>query len=308
MKPTSIRAACVAALWCAAALAARAQGGGLPPGAKLLQEGFKFPEGPAVDRSGVLYFSDTTDSKIYRWKDAKAEVFVADSGGANGLAFAADGALYGAAGAARALLKFNAKGEKSVALDKVGGAPLNAPNDLVIDAQGTIFMTNPVGMGGGARGGKSSVVRLRADGKADEIAREAAYPNGIEISPDGKFLYVDDLLAGCAVFRYPLSPDGEVGAAETWHKFGTGMLDGMAVAASGNVYVTLNAASKIAVLGPKGDVLKEIQFPKASQLSNLCFAGPDMKTLYITMGGVGAPGKLFTMPADEPGLKLACCR
>lgn len=287
------------AVWLVASISLAVE---FPLGTEIITEGYKFPEGPAVDRNGVLYFSDANDNKIYKWDGKSATLFVEDSGKTNGLAFHKDGTLYGCATSLHAIVKFDAAGKRSVVLDKVDGQPLNAPNDLTFDSQGNLFFTNPAGFGG--KPGVANVVRLSPDGTAKIVAADTAYPNGIDISPNGKFLYVNDTMGGNILWRYPLDAKGELGAGEKLKEFGTGVLDGIAIAQSGNIYVAVNALAKVVVVSPTGAELSTIQFPPGSQISNLCFAGEDMKTFYITMGGVGAKGRVARMPAPEAGLPL----
>jgi gluconolactonase len=66
---------------------------------ELVSQGYKFTEGPEVDRDGNVFFSDVDakPSKIYKIGiDGKVSLFKADSGGANGLMFGPDGRLYAA--------------------------------------------------------------------------------------------------------------------------------------------------------------------------------------------------------------------
>lgn len=276
---------------------------GLPKGAKLIADNLKFAEGPLIDRKGVLYFSAVNESKIYKWDGSKQSVFYDGPDGPNGLAMSKDGTIYAAAGKGKAILKITSDGKATKWLTQIDGKPLNSPNDLVIDAKGNIFFTNPAGMTppGDKSGVTTSVVRVRPDGTAKVVSTDLSYPNGIGLSPDGKTLYVDDLLSGSLLYKFPLTGDGEVGKGEVLVKFGAGMPDGLKVAASGNVYVALNLGAKIVKVAPDGKILGEIKFPKGSGVSNLCFGGDDMKTLYVTLGR----GKVYMMPIDEPGLKLA---
>jgi gluconolactonase len=55
-------------------------------------------------------------------------------------------------------------------------------------------------------------------------------------------------------------------------------------------------------LSPEGEQLDEIAFPKASGVTNLCFGGPEMKTLYVTLAG--GQRKVVALEVDEPGLAL----
>lgn len=274
---------------------------GLPEGTKLIADGIGFPEGPMIARDGTLYFSGVNENKIYKYVNGKPEVFYGDNeDGANGLALHRDGTIYAAAGRAKAILKLAPDGKATKWITEVNGEPLNAPNDLVFDAQGNLFFTNPAGFQSGGDPSKPSVIRVTPDGKAMIIDADVQYPNGIGISPDGKYLYVNELMRGSLVYRYELK-NGEIGKKDELIKFGGGMPDGMAIAASGNLYVALNLHAKVVVVSPEGKILKEVQFPKGSGVTNACFGGPDMKTLFVTLGNAK---KVYAIPVDEPGAKL----
>jgi sugar lactone lactonase YvrE len=51
--------------------------------------------------------------------------------------------------------------------------------------------------------------------------------------------------------------------------------------ADGNLYITRYGKGTVAVLSPDGKVLREIDVLGASP-SNLCFGGPDGRTVYVT--------------------------
>jgi len=214
-----------------------------------------------------------------------------------------DGNIYGCAGTGKSIIKIAPDGSHEVVLDSVDGKPLNAPNDIVIDAHGNIFFTNPAGMSGqpDENALPTSVVRLRPDGSAQVVATDATYPNGIGISPDGKTLYVNDLLGGTVLYKYSLDENGDLGAAEVVKNFGGGMLDGMAIAASGNLYLAMNIKSQVVKVSPEGEILETYQFAKASGVTNVCFGGEGMSTLFVT---VGNKSQVFSMDVGEPGLKL----
>lgn len=266
----------------------------VPDGATLIAEGYKFPEGPLVDKDGNLFFTDVQGELILKYDGESVSVFAEKTKGANGLALHQDGTIYACLGAGRAIGKFAPDGTMSTHISEVDGAQLNQTNDIVIDLNGNIFFSNP------ARGdGESSVVRIRPDGTAAVVATDQTYPNGIAISPDGKTLYANDLMSGGIIWKYPLNASGDIGTGEQLIKVG-GFPDGMTVAESGNIYCALNADAKVIVVSPSGAVLREIQFPKGSGVTNMCFGGPDFKTLYVTLGRAG---KVYAIPNDEPGMK-----
>src|SRR5687768_508625 len=58
-------------------------------------DGYSFTEGPAVDKSGNVFFTDQPNDIIYKW-DASTKVispFLQETGRANGMAFDKDGNL-----------------------------------------------------------------------------------------------------------------------------------------------------------------------------------------------------------------------
>lgn len=281
-----------------------AQPAELPDGVRVIADGFKFPEGPAIGPEGDLYFSDVWGHTIYRWDGESVEPVAEETQGGNGLAFAADGTLYACAGDGGALLKIMPDGEKSACVSEVDGQPLNSPNDVVIHPSGNIYFTNPAGFAGAKEGHTPvSVVLVRPDGSASIASSGVvSYPNGIAFSPDHKTLYVNDFLGGSRVMKFPVNEDGTLGEASEVIRFGGGGPDGLAVTASGNLYVALNLAAKVVKLSPEGEQLDEIVFPKASGVTNLCFGGPEMKTLYITLAG--GQRKVVAVEVDEPGLPL----
>ena len=94
-----------------------------------------FTEGPACDRAGDLYFTNTSVSKILKWdaKAGKLSVFRENSGAANGLLFAPNGDLLACEGENGRVTRTDMKtGKITVLADNYKGRPLAAPNDLKI--------------------------------------------------------------------------------------------------------------------------------------------------------------------------------
>ena len=152
-------------------------------------------EGPAVGPDGSIYFSDITPKenkgRILRFdpKSGKTTVFAANSRKSNGLAFDAYGRLLAAEGAdfgGRAISRHNvATGKREVLCDNIGGKKLNAPNDLVLDADGRIYFTDPRYLGHETRELEHrAVYRISPDGSVVEVTHNVEKPNGIALSPD----------------------------------------------------------------------------------------------------------------------------
>ena len=108
-------------------------------------------EGPAFDNSGNLFFSDIIGNQIYRMApDGALSVFRADSGRTNGNTFDAhgfliscEGAEFGSGGRRRIVRTDVTTGRVEVLTDNFQRKKYNSPNDVVVDAKGRIWFTDP---------------------------------------------------------------------------------------------------------------------------------------------------------------------
>jgi gluconolactonase len=263
------------------------------PGAKpeLVQEGFQFTEGPVSAPDGTLYFSDVRANRIYRLgSDGKAVIFRENSGGANGLALDRAGRLVAVEGGNARIVAITPDGAVMPLAEKSGDKPFIRPNDLILDANGGIYFTDPGPrpMPGLPAAQKPAVYYVRPGGEAVLVNSDITRPNGITLSLDGKTLLVADSL-GEDVVAFDVQPDGTLKNRRPFArlrdvmKTATGVqsgADGMAVDRQGRLYVT--SSTGIQVFDAKSVYLGTIAVPKKP--SNLAFGGQDRKTLYITAG------------------------
>ena len=186
----------------------------LPAGAKLdrvFDGACALTEGVQAGPDGKVYFSDITFSAlckdpsgkypqagniwVYDPKTKQATIFRSPSGMSNGMKFDADGNLVIAEGAdygGRRLTKTDMKTGKSYILTGLfNGKPYNALNDLTIDEKGRIYFTDPRYLGWEPMDQPiQAVYRLDPDGKVTRLITDAGKPNGVQVSPDQKTLYV----------------------------------------------------------------------------------------------------------------------
>jgi gluconolactonase len=266
-------------------------------------------EGPTVDADGNVYFTDNLMQRIMRFsKDGVFSVFREKSNVANGLVIDPLGRLVAAEGsssptAERSGMKTGGiprvtrtdlkTGRMEILADKYEGKPLSGPNDVTIDSQGRLYFTDSSG---------AAVYRLDGPGKIARIlaAPDVQRPNGIQIAPDDKTLYIveaNGVEGGARNIRaYDLLPDGTVRNMRVLYDFYPGRsADGMSIDTQGNLYAaagmhrtrgtaeTLDTKCGVYVISPQGKLLKFIPIPE-DYLTNTAFGGPDMKTLYITAG------------------------
>src|ERR1700704_3268837 len=128
--------------------AAFAQGipGVLAPGvvSELVQEGFTFTEGPVGAADGSLYFSDIRVNRVFHLDAAgKISVFRETTNGTNGIALTKDGELLFAEGGGPRITKRARDGSITTLIDKHAAQPMLAPNDLIVDARGGVYFTDP---------------------------------------------------------------------------------------------------------------------------------------------------------------------
>ena len=120
--------------------------GVLAPGVapELVQDGFVFTEGPVGTADGGLVFSDLRGNRTYYLDQAgRISVVREPSNGANGLALTKDGELLSAEGPAKRITRRAKDGGITVLTEGAPGMPLLAPNDLIADAIGGIYFTDP---------------------------------------------------------------------------------------------------------------------------------------------------------------------
>jgi len=251
---------------------------------ELVQEGFVFTEGPLGTPDGGLYFSDIRPNRIYRLDPSgKIELVRENTNGANGLAFTREGDLLAAEGTGKRISKRTRDGTVTTVTEGIGGKPFLAPNDLLVDTKGGIYITDP-----GPRpvepGRISYVYYLPAGAKEpividDKIVR----PNGLTLTRDGKTLIVNDTL-GPTVYAYEVQGDGSVKNKRSFaqlHDIPEGKesgADGMALDREDRVYIT--TVTGVQAFDVAGKYLGTIKVPR--QPANAAFGGPDKRVLYIT--------------------------
>ncbi|MBM4093127.1 MAG: SMP-30/gluconolactonase/LRE family protein [Planctomycetes bacterium] len=249
-----------------------------PGEVRKLAGGFAFTEGPARDKDGNATFSDIPNNRVHKWdvKSGQLTTVRENSGGANGLFFDQQGNLVACEGTSRQVTSTSPDGKTTVLADTYQGKKLNSPNDLWIDPRGGIYFTDP-------RYGRPEdpleqdgfhVYYISPDRKSVvRVVSDLVKPNGVIGTSDGKSLYVADPGAN-KTYVYRIQPDGSLTDRKLFCESGS---DGMTLDEQGNVYLT---AKSVLVYSPSGEMIATIKVPESP--ANVCFGGPDRKTLFIT--------------------------
>jgi len=283
-------------------------------------------EGVVAGPDGAIYLVDNThslpsphgSSTVLRYdpKSRQTTKVLEPSEGANGMAISPSGNVIvcesgydgGRDIVERDLANFATK--KRVLTSNYQGKRFTSPNDLALDSKGRIYFTDARFSQKETPELPNAVYRLDPDSKLTQLDTGVLRPNGIEISPDGKRLYVaatvvDSLLpnplgpttdrygftfGGVAVFD--LAEDGSISNGRSFWRNDQGLVDGTAMDTEGNLYVAvtnLKTYNQIAVISPLGELLEALPLPAPTaegavvpQPVNLGFGrGEDAHSLYL---------------------------
>ncbi|MFO0821324.1 MAG: SMP-30/gluconolactonase/LRE family protein [Pirellulales bacterium] len=270
---------------------------------KLVAEGYKFTEGPAVNARGEVFFNDVPNSKTYKLGlDGKVSEFLADSKKGDGQAFGPDGRLYAVAGGVEQIVAYDAEGKATMIADGFRG------NDLVVKNDGGIYVTNP-----GWNGvDPSRVWYISPKGEKKEVDTGLRFSNGVTLSPDQSLLYVADSRSHW-VYSYQVQPDGSLAHKQKYFHLHVpdtaddSGADGMRTDREGRLYVATRLG--IQVCDQAGRVNCIIPTPNG-RVSNMTFAGEQLDTLVVTCGDRVYQRKLKVRGAPnwQPPIKPAAPR
>lgn len=277
---------------------------GEAPACERIVTGLTFGEGPVwvpSDAGGALLFSDPNENRIWRWHPRQGlSIFRDASGyagqdvasyrqpGSNGLALDPQGRLLICEHGNRRVSRLEHDGTLTVLADHLDGSRLNSPNDLRVAADGAIYFTDPpFGLPRTFDDPRkelpfSGVYRLDAEGLR-LVAADLSGPNGIALSPDGRFLYVANWdVARKIVMRYERLPDGTLARGQVFFDMtgapGEEALDGVEVDPMGNLFVC--GPGGVWVIAEDGRHLGTLVFPELP--ANLEWGGDDGRTLFAT--------------------------
>ena len=206
-------------------------------------------------------------------------------------------------------------GKITVLADSFEGKRLNAPNDIVVKSDDSLWFTDPLfGINGEWEGSRAkpdqattNVYRIGGDGKITAVITDLVNPNGLAFSPDEKKLYVVEWRGtpNRSIWSFDVNADGTVtNKTKLIDAADQGALDGFKVDRDGNLWCgwgsngALNAEPAdvggrkvfqlrgksedldgVMVFNPQGKAIAHIRLPE--RCANLCFGGPKNNRLYM---------------------------
>ncbi|UYC11362.1 SMP-30/gluconolactonase/LRE family protein [Xanthomonas sp. CFBP 8445] len=254
-------------------------------------------EGPATGPDGALYVvnfaHDGSIGRVQRDADGRgqATLFVDLPEGSigNGIRFDRRGRMYVADYGQHRILRIALPSKRIEVYAALPGA--FQPNDIAMAPDGTLYASDP-----DWKHDSGQLWRIDRDRSAHLIETGMGTTNGIEVSPDGKRLYVNESVQR-RIWVYDRAADGNVSNKRLFASFADAGLDGMRCDVDGNLYVARYDAGKVIVLAPDGTLLHEVA-TKGRKPTNLAFGGADGRDVDVTLQDRGA---IETFRSDRPG-------
>jgi gluconolactonase len=262
---------------------------------EMIASGFRWLEGPVwLGDANCLLFQDLPNNRTMRWSEATGvSVYREPSNYANGQTRDRQGRLIACSHRGRCLYRTEYDGRETVLVNTHCGKLLNAPNDVVVKSDNSVWFTDPLyGISNDYEGGRQlsqqppAVYRFDpGSGEIRSVAQDFDGPNGLAFSPDESRIYVSE--SGDASSDNPrqyirvfdVGTDGAtLSGGKVFHKIDPGYCDGLRVDEDGNVWSS--AADGVHCVSPEGELLGKILVPR--RVSNLTFGALHKNRLFIT--------------------------
>lgn len=233
----------------------------------------------------------------------------------NGLAFASNGDILIANFGTDRLERMTRTGATCVLLDHIENNPLGKVNFVLRDRLDRIWVTVSTMVNPWSEAISSSLTDgyiVLIDDKGPRIVADGfSFTNEIRLDAAEEWLYVAETSAK-RVSRLRVRPDGSLTDREIFGpaSLGTGLIDGIAFDAYGNLWGTMIFADRLVAITPKGDLLelmddgdypttqrfeaafatgKAVPFdvtlacggPTCNWLASVTFGSPDLSTVYL---------------------------
>jgi len=259
-----------------------------------LATGYRWVEGPVwFGDHRCLVWSDIPGNRMLRWDEATGVVtpFRSPADFANGHTRDRQGRLVSCEHLTRRVTRTEHDGSITVLIDRFDGRPLNAPNDVVVASDGSVWFTDPgYGILSDYEGRRAAlelptaVYRLDPErGDAEPVVQDLERPNGLCFAPGESRLYVVDSGSTPGSIHVYDVAEGRVGAGRRFADMSPGSSDGIRCDSEGNLWASAGGGGDgydgVHVFAPDGTLIGQVLLPEAC--ANLCFGGAAGNRLFM---------------------------
>jgi len=259
-----------------------------------LATGYRWVEGPVwFGDHRCLVWSDIPGNRMLRWDEATGVVtpFRSPADFANGHTRDRQGRLVSCEHLTRRVTRTEYDGSITVLVDQFDGKPLNAPNDVVVASDGSVWFTDPgYGILSDYEGRRAAlelptaVYRLDPErGDAEPVVQDLERPNGLCFAPGESRLYVVDSGSEPPSIHVYDVTEGRVGAGRRFADMSPGSSDGIRCDTQGNLWASAGGGGDgydgVHVFAPDGTLIGQVLLPEAC--ANLCFGGVAGNRLFM---------------------------
>ncbi|WP_236796133.1 SMP-30/gluconolactonase/LRE family protein [Amycolatopsis sp. GM8] len=282
-------------------------------------DGFAFLEGPRW-HDGRIWFSDFYLHQVFSARedgsDQRVEADV--PGQPSGLGWLPDGRLVISSMRDRRLLRREPDGTLVTHADLSGHAGGHL-NDLVLDAQGRVYVGNfGFDLMDGAAPRPAALHRADPDGTVTEVAAELWFPNGSVLTDDGGLLVGETF--GNRVTAFDVTGDGRLVNRRIWAEFGPLPVDrapgeplprlvspdGCCLDAEGALWIADATGARLLRVVEGGEITDEIE--PGTPVFACALGGSDGKTLFACAAPdfaeeartAAREASLIAIPVDVP--------
>lgn len=265
-----------------------------------LYTGARWAEGPVWFGDGrYLLFSDIPNNRMLRWSEDTNEVsvFRNPSNYSNGNTRDKQGRLVTCEHDSRRVTRTELDGQITVLIDRFEDKRFNAPNDVVVHSNGSIWFSDPgYGIMSNYEGHKAAfelpanVYRLDPQTRqATVVVSDMRRPNGLCFSPDESKLYICDtgITDGPQyphnIRVYDVVEGSRLANGRVFVEMGAGLADGIRCDIDGNVWAGAGWAGDdfngVHIISPAGQLIGRIHLPEIC--ANICFGGEKRDRLFM---------------------------
>jgi sugar lactone lactonase YvrE len=288
----------------------------------LLGEGLVRPECVLATASGDLYTADWRGGVAHLRPDGTQTLYTGTTADLpeglrpNGIALEPDGSFLIAnlGSELGGVWRLTRDGQLSPVLTQIDGQAIPPSNYVVRDGEGQLWLTvstrlQPRSLDYRSDAASGFVAVL--DERGARVAADGlGFTNECQISPDGRWLYVNETY-GRRLSRFPISAGARLGSKQVVHEFGEGQFaDGLAFDVEGKVWIAGVISNQLLRIDPEAGsaelILGETDADhvawveeafranglgrphmdtnpatKLRNLSSIAFGGPDLRTGYL---------------------------